>query len=59
MEPPDLFLHNHARPEPAQLNPALPVDASCVTCFDSDGWTEYLARVTASFERMLREAGGR
>lgn len=59
MEPPDLFLHNHARFEAAQLNPALPVNASCVTCLDSDGWTEYLARVTAGFERRLREAGGR
>ncbi len=58
LEPPDLFLHNHASAEPAPLNPALPVDPRCVTCYDSEGWVDYIARVTAAFERMLIERGG-
>ena len=57
MEPPDLFLHNHARPAPATLDPTLPVNPACVTCYDSAGWVDYMTRVTAGFERMLREAG--
>lgn len=58
LDPPDLFLHNHAASEPRALDPALPVHPRCVTCFDADGWRAYVARVTADFERMLRGADG-
>ena len=58
LEPPDLFLHNHARSAAIELDPELPVDPRCLTCFDADMWRRHVARVTASFERMLREAGG-
>jgi metallo-beta-lactamase class B len=57
LEPPDLFLHNHARSEPVPLDPALPVNPRCVTCLDANGWASYVDRVTARFEAMLREAG--
>jgi metallo-beta-lactamase class B len=56
LEPPDLFLHNHPQNPPRQLDPALPVDPRCVTCFDAEGWSSYVARVDATFEAMLREA---
>ena len=56
MEPPDLFLHNHPQDPPQELDPALPVDARCVTCFDAEGFRELVARVEAGFEAMLREA---
>ena len=56
LEPPDLFLHNHPQNPPRQLDPALPVDPRCVTCFDAEGWSSYVARVEATFEAMLREA---
>ncbi len=59
LEPPDLFLHNHASPAPMELDPSLPIHPRCVTCFDADGWTAYVARVTEAFERMLREGGNR
>ena len=56
LEPPDLFLHNHPQDPPRELDPALPVDPRCVTCFDAEGWRSYVTRVEASFEAMLREA---
>jgi metallo-beta-lactamase class B len=59
LEPPDLFLHNHPQNPPPELDPALPVDPRCVTCLDAEGWSSYVASVKASFEAMLREAGGR
>jgi metallo-beta-lactamase class B len=57
LEPPDLFLHNHARGAADDLDPDLPVSSGCVTCMDADMWVAYVARVTAAFETMLREAG--
>ena len=59
LEPPDLFLHNHPQDPPRELDPALPVDPRCVTCFDAEGWRSLVAGVEASFEAMLREAEGR
>ncbi len=59
LEPPDLFLHNHPQDPPPELDPALPVDSRCVTCFDAEGWRSYVAGVEARFEAMLREAEGR
>ena len=56
LEPPDLFLHNHPQDPPRELEPALPVDPRCVTCFDAEGWRSYVTRVDASFEAMLLEA---
>ncbi len=56
LEPPDLFLHNHPQNAPRELDPALPVDPRCVTCFDAEGWSSYVTRVEATFDRMLREA---
>lgn len=58
LEPPDLFLHNHPQNPPRELDPALPVDSRCVTCFDAEGWSGLVARVEAGFEEMLREAEG-
>ena len=57
LEPPDLFLHNHARNAPLEFDPNLPVNPRCVTCLDAEMWVGYVARVAASFETMLREAG--
>ena len=59
LEPPDLFLHNHARYPSRELDPALPVDSRCATCLDAEGWSRLVAGVEASFEEMLREAEGR
>ncbi len=56
MEPPDLFLHNHPQNPPQELDPALPVDERCVTCFDAEGFRDYVAGAEAGFEAMLREA---
>ena len=56
LEPPDLFLHNHPQNSPGQLDPALPADPRCVTCFDAEGWSSYVTRAEATFEAMLREA---
>ncbi len=58
LEPPDLFLHNHAQNPPRELDPALPVDPRCVTCLDAEGWSGLVARVETSFEEMLRDAAG-
>jgi len=55
LEPPDLFLHNHSSDSPPELNPDLPVSPNCASCFDAEGWTEYVARVEASFQTMLSE----
>ena len=59
LEPPDLFLHNHARYPSRELDPALPVDSRCATCLDAEGWSRLVAGVEAGFEEMLREAEGR
>ena len=59
LEPPDLLLHNHPQNPPQQLDPALPVDPRCVTCFDAEGFGIFVAGAEARFEAMLREAGGR
>lgn len=56
LDPPDLFLHNHPQNPPRQLDPALPVDARCVTCFDAEAWRSYVTRAEATFDGMLREA---
>ncbi|HSH76192.1 MAG TPA: metallo-beta-lactamase [Longimicrobiales bacterium] len=56
LEPPDLFLHNHPQNRPRALDPALPVNPSCVTCLDAEGWTDYVLRAEATFDEMLREA---
>ncbi len=55
LEPPDLFLHNHARDTYPELNPALPVNPKCASCLDAEGWTEMVARVEAAFQSMLSE----
>ena len=55
LAPPDLFLHNHARDTYPELNPALPVNPSCASCLDADGWTEMVARLEAEFQAMLSE----
>ncbi len=55
LEPPDLFLHNHARDTYPELNPALPVNPECASCLDAEGWTEMVARVEAAFQSMLSE----
>ena len=57
LEPPDIFLHNHAQNPQPELDPALPVDPRCVTCLDAEGWRSHVARAKARFEAMLREAG--
>ena len=59
LEPPDLFLHNHPQDPPRELDPALPVDPRCDTCFDAEGWRSLVAGLEARFEEMLREAEGR
>jgi len=56
LDPPDLVLHNHRVNARRPLDPALPVDPRCATCFDAEGWAEYVAGVETTFERMLREA---
>jgi metallo-beta-lactamase class B len=56
LEAPDLFLHNHPQDPPRPLDPALPVDPRCATCFDAEGFRNYVAGVEARFEAMLREA---
>ncbi len=59
LEPPDLFLHNHPQNPPRELDPALPVDSGCVTCFDAEGWRGYVEGVETRFDAMLQEAEGR
>jgi metallo-beta-lactamase class B len=58
LEPPDLFLHNHPQ-NSRELDPALPVDARCVTCLDTEAWRSLVANADAAFQAMLREAEGR
>ncbi len=58
LEPPDVFLHNHPQDPPQELDPALPVDPRCETCFDAEGFGIYVAGAEARFEAMLREAEG-
>jgi metallo-beta-lactamase class B len=53
---PDLFLHNHPQDPPQKLDPSLPVDPRCATCFDAKGFRGLVARLEARFEAMLREA---
>ena len=57
-EPPDVFLHNHPQDPPQELDPALPVDPRCETCFDAEGFGNLVAGLEARFEAMLREAEG-
>jgi metallo-beta-lactamase class B len=59
LTPPDLFLHNHPQDPPQRLNPALPVDGRCATCFDAEGFRRYVEAAEASFDAMLREAEAR
>jgi len=56
LTPPDLFLHNHPQDPPQRLNPDLPVDSRCVTCFDADGFRRYVNAAEVSFDAMLKEA---
>ena len=56
LEPPDLFLHNHWRDSSRRLDPALPVNPMCASCYDSEEWRSLVARVEGSFDAMLREA---
>lgn len=53
LEPPDIFLHNHAADTLPELNPALPVNPNCRSCLDAEGWTEMVTRLEASFQSML------
>tara|TARA_B100001123_G_scaffold416313_1_gene517806 strand:+ start:736 stop:1548 length:813 start_codon:yes stop_codon:yes gene_type:complete len=54
LDPPDLFLHNHARTYPA-LNPDLPVNPNCASCLDAEGWRAMVASAEASFQSRLVE----
>jgi len=56
LEPPSLFFHNHPQNPPQKLDPALPVDPRCTTCFDSTGFRIYVAGAETRFEAMLSEA---
>jgi metallo-beta-lactamase class B len=56
LDAPDLFLHNHRQDPPQKLDPSLPVDPRCATCFDAKGFRGLVAGVEARFEAMLREA---
>ena len=58
LAPPDVFLHNHPQDPPQELDPALPVDPRCETCFDAEGFGNLVAGLEARFEAMLREAEG-
>ncbi len=55
LDPPDLFLHNHARETASQLDPDLPVNPKCASCLDAEGWTEMVASMDARFQSMLTE----
>ena len=55
LDPPDLFLHNHARDTYPELDPALPVNPSCMSCLDAEGWTGMVERLEAEFQSMLSE----
>ena len=56
LQPPDLFLHNHRQNLGRPLNPALPVNPSCVTCMDAKAFTDMVARTEETFTRTVREA---
>ena len=55
LDPPDLFLHNHARETASALDPDLPVNPKCASCLDAEGWTEMVASMDARFQSMLTE----
>ena len=55
LEPPDLFLHNHARETYAELDPDLPVNPNCASCLDAEGWMAMVASAEARFQSMLTE----
>ncbi len=55
LEPPDLFLHNHARDTYPALNPALPVNPNCASCLDAEGWREMVDSVDARFRSRLTD----
>ena len=53
LDPPDLFLHNHVRPDARALDPGLPVNPQCASCLDAEGWTDMVASAEERFEAML------
>jgi len=55
LEPPDLFLHNHPQDPPHELNPDLPVNPTCASCLDAEGWRAMVASAEARFRSMLTE----
>ena len=55
LDPPDVFLHNHPQNPPPSLDPDLPVNPNCASCFDAEGWTEMVVRVDEAFQSMLSE----
>jgi hypothetical protein len=55
LAPPDIFLHNHSSDAYPEVNPNLPVNPNCASCFDADGWTEYVTRMETAFQSMLSE----
>ena len=55
LEPPDLFLHNHARETSSELNPNLPVNPNCASCLDAEGWVAMVASAEARFQAMLTD----
>jgi len=57
LDPPDLFLHNHVGEQPRALNPDIPVDSQCGSCFDAEGWVELVANSASRFRSMLTDAG--
>jgi len=58
LDPPDVFLHNHPQDPPQVLDPALPVDPRCATCFDAEGFRRMVAGLETRFEAMLQETEG-
>ena len=56
LAPPDLFLHNHVRAQPRELNPDLPVNPNCASCLDAEGWRELVANAESRFQSMLAGA---
>ena len=55
LEPPDIFLHNHPQAEPPTLNPDLPVNPQCASCFDAEAFVELVANAESRFQSMLEE----
>ena len=55
LEPPDLFLHNHAWSGHPELDPDLPVNPNCASCLDAEGWTAEWQAAEARFLSWLTE----